>query len=73
MRRSACIIYHQVHLVHGARAAGGESTWIVLVDITRAFPSTTRSFVWSRLRAKGMGGAALRAIDALFFVNRRSQ
>ena len=62
-------VHHQVHLVHGAaaaRAAGGESTWIVLVDITRAFPSTTRSFVWSRLRAKGMGGAALRAIDALF-------
>ena len=62
-------LYHQVYLVHGAaaaRAAGGESTWIVLVDITRAFPSTARSFVWSRLRAKDMGGAALRAIDALF-------
>ena len=41
-------VHHQVHLVCGAAAAcaaRGEPTWIVLVDITRTFPSTTRSFV----------------------------
>ena len=62
-------VTHQIHLVRGAagaRAAAGQPTWIVLIDITRAFPSTTRSFVSARLRRKGMGGAALRAIDGLF-------
>ena len=62
-------VLNQVHLVHGAaaaRAVSGLSTWVVLVDITRAFPSTTRSLVWERLRSKGMGGAAVRAVDALF-------
>ena len=60
---------HQVHLVHGVaarRAARGEGTWLLLIDIARAFPSTLRSLVWRRLRQKGMGGALLRVVTALF-------
>ena len=60
---------HQIHLVHGVaarRAARGEDTYLLLIDIARAFPSTLRSLVWRRLRQKGMGGALLRVVSALF-------
>jgi hypothetical protein len=62
-------VLHQIHLVHSAAALRAESnlpTFILLIDIKRAFPSTTRALVYQCLRDMGMGGATLRAVDGLF-------
>ncbi|KAH8048763.1 ribonuclease H protein [Aureococcus anophagefferens] len=52
--------------VLAARRAAREPTWVMTVDIVKAYPSTCRFLLWRRLRELGLGGAALRLLVALF-------
>ena len=48
------------------RQGRGVPTWIMTVDIVKAYPSTCRLLLWRRLRQLGLGGAALRLLIAFF-------
>ena len=48
------------------RKARGVPTWIMTVDIVKAYPSTCRLLLWDRLRRLGLQGALLRLLVSLF-------
>ena len=62
-------VLHQVHLVHGAakqRAALGSSTFVLLIDITRAFPSTSRAFVYAATMRSSAPEPRTRATEIVY-------
>jgi hypothetical protein len=48
------------------RAARGVPTYVMTVDVVKAYPSTSRLLLWRRLRQLGLRGALLRLLTALF-------
>lgn len=56
----------QLHLLHDA-CLGTGGVWLMSIDITRGFPSTSRELAVAALRRHGVGGRLLRAIMGLIF------
>ena len=55
----------QIHLVYDLRLIS--DIWVLTIDITRGFPSTSRDLAVAALRDAGIGGRLLRAIIGLIF------
>ena len=49
-----------------SRTARRNDTWLATVDLKGAFPSTSRPFLWCRLRELGLRGSILRVLVNLF-------
>ena len=54
----------QLHLLYDILLAA-PGTWLMAIDITRGFPSTSRELTVGALRRHGVGGRLLRAIVGL--------
>ena len=57
----------QLHLLYDACLTAGGSVWLMAIDITRGFPSTSRDLAVSSLRRHGARGRFLRAIIGLIY------
>ena len=55
----------QLHLLYDIILANSGRVWLMALDITRGFPSTSRALTVTALRRHGVGGRLLRAIIGL--------